>query len=200
MSFTVSVLGHHGRGLYDPNLIESRVSIHWLHRVVVLPSIAYDYLPLNVTIAYPGGGFTFRHRFALDDDLRAADFVFSPGWLQLCGRRIPGVSLELSDGSSLSIPDSRKQEEGNSVAGETQGSYCEIVGARMPGTLTPPRSDPTDSYQTNARHDDNVTDVYKPMSPFELRHTQVLAREASQQEGGGIVDNIGFPNNPDNMR
>lgn len=120
MSFSVSVLGHPGRGLYNPSIIESRVSARWLHSVAILPTSIY--LPLNVTISYPGGGFTFRHRFSLDEELRTVDFCFSPGWLQLCSRHIPGASLELSDGSSLSIPS--EDIGASSDAGDLGPSSC----------------------------------------------------------------------------
>ena len=92
-----------GQGLFDPDIMESRVSTRWLQSIPTI-SPTTDYIPLNITIGYPGGALTFRHKFALDSQLTAADFHFSPGWLQLCSRYIPGVTLRLSDGSSLSIP------------------------------------------------------------------------------------------------
>jgi hypothetical protein len=104
MSFPVTVLGHRGNALYEPDLLESRVSTRWLRSASIFPSTTSHYLNFNVTFGYPGGGFTFRHRFAIDDELKEIDFLFSRGWLQLCSRHIPGVSLELSNGSSLTIP------------------------------------------------------------------------------------------------
>jgi len=83
--------------------MESRVSTLWLQNIPTI-SPTTDYLHLNITIGYPGGALTFQHKFALDSQLTVADFRFSPDWLQLCSRYIPGVTLRLSDGSSLSIP------------------------------------------------------------------------------------------------
>jgi len=103
MSFSVIALGHPGRGLFDPDITESRVSTQWLQSIPTI-SPTTENIPLNITIGYSGGAVTFRHKFALDSQLTIADFCFSPGWLQLCSRYIPGVTLKLSDGSSLSIP------------------------------------------------------------------------------------------------